>query len=190
MSEKQYARLLLAAKAGDHDAFASLVRAYQDRVYSLAYYMTKNHHDAEDVAQEVFLKIWRSLPSYRGDHEPDTWIMKIAKNACLDHLKQKRTVEPLEWERDGEALERPIADEDVQSNPPQAFAQKEMRDEVAKALLRLPPEYREILTLRYMDGLSYEQLCRVLEIGEGTVKSRLWRAKNTLKKFLENGNIF
>ncbi|MBQ7378752.1 MAG: sigma-70 family RNA polymerase sigma factor [Clostridia bacterium] len=190
MSEKQYARLLLAAKAGDHDAFASLVRAYQDKVYSLAYYMTKNHHDAEDVAQEVFLKIWRALPGYRGDHEPDAWIMKIAKNTCYDHLRQRRAVEPIEFERDGETYVRPLTDDDAQSNPPEAVAQKEMRDEVAKALLRLPPEYREILTLRYMEGLSYDRLSQVLELGEGTVKSRLWRAKQALKNILKNGNIF
>ena len=80
--------LLQRARAGDDEAFTLLVKAYGDRVYSLAYYVTKNHHDAEDVAQEVFLKLWRALPSYRGD-APDAWITKIAKNTCLDFIKQK-----------------------------------------------------------------------------------------------------
>ena len=190
MPENQNGKLLMAAKAGDEHAFASLVRAYQDKVYSLAYYMTKNHHDAEDVAQEVFLKIWRALPSYRGEHEPDAWIMKIAKNACYDFLKSRRQVEPLEREIDGEVVERPLADPDPDSNPPAAAVTAERRDEVAKALLRLPPEQREILTLKYVQGLSYEQICEVLSIGMGTVKSKLWRAKQALKNILKNGNIF
>lgn len=189
MSEKQNGKLLMAAKAGDEHAFASLVHAYQDKVYSLAYYMTKNHHDAEDVAQEVFLKIWRALPSYRGEHEPDAWIMKIAKNACYDHLRQKKQTLPIEYERQGEMVTRQIVDADVQSNPPEAVKEQELRAEVARALLQLAPEYREILTLRYMDGLSYEQLGQVLGVEQGTVKSRLWRAKQAMKNFLKNGNI-
>ena len=182
-------RLLKAAKAGDSEAFTLLVKAYQDRVYSLAYYVTKNHHDAEDVAQEVFLKIWRSLPSYRGD-APDAWVIKIAKNTCLDFIKQKKRVEPLEYEVDGEMLERPIPDTDVQSNPPDAAVRAEQRKQVEKAILQLGDEHREILTLRYMDGLSYEQLCDVLDVGMGTVKSRLSRAKKSLQNILKSGNIF
>ena len=182
-------RLLQKAKAGDDEAFTLLVKAYQNKVYSLAYYVTKNHHDAEDVAQEVFLKIWRSLPSYRGD-APDVWIMKIAKNTCLDFIKQKKRVEPLEYEIDGESVERPIPDTDVQSNPPDAAVQAEQRQQIAKAILQLSDEHREILTLRYMDGLSYEQLCDVLDVGMGTVKSRLARAKKSLQNILKSGNIF
>ena len=181
--------LLKAAKAGDNDAFTLLVKAYEDRVYSLAYYVTKNHHDAEDVAQEVFLKIWRALPSYRGE-APDVWIMKIAKNTCLDHIKQKKRIEPLEYEIDGERAERPIPDTDVQSNPPEAAVQHERIQAVARAMMRLSDEHREILTLRYVNGLSYEQLQRVLDVGEGTVKSRLSRAKKSLKKILKSGNVF
>ena len=82
-----------------------------------------------------------------------------------------------------------MADPDPDSNPPEAAVLSEQRDEVAKALLRLPPEQREILTLRYVDGLSYEQLARVMSLGMGTVKSKLWRAKKALKNILQNGNI-
>ena len=181
--------LMQKARAGDDEAFTLLVKAYGDRVYSLAYYVTKNHHDAEDVAQEVFLKLWRALPNYRGD-APDAWVMKIAKNTCLDFIKQKKRVDPLEYEKDGESVERPIPDTDVQSNPPEAVVREERRKEVAKALLQLSDEHREILTLRYMNGLSYEQLQQVLDVGAGTVKSRLSRAKKSLQNILKSGNIF
>ena len=181
--------LLMAAKAGDSEAFTLLVKAYQNKVYSLAYYVTKNHHDAEDVAQEVFIKMWRALPTYRGD-APDAWIMKIAKNTCLDFIKQKKRVEPLEYEIDGESVERPIPDTDAQSNPSEAFVLQQRRQEVQNALLRLGEEHREILTLRYMNGLSYEQLQEVLGVGAGTVKSRLSRAKKALQNILKLGNIF
>ena len=117
-------------------------------------------------------------------------IMKIAKNTCLDFIKQKKRVEPLEYEIDGESVERPIPDTDVQSNPPEAVMQKERRQEVQNALLRLGEEHREILTLRYMNGLSYEQLQEVLGVGMGTVKSRLARAKKSLQNILKSGNIF
>jgi RNA polymerase sigma-70 factor (ECF subfamily) len=182
-------RLLQKAKAGDDEAFTLLVKAYQNKVYSLAYYVTKNHHDAEDVAQEVFIKLWRALPTYHGD-APDAWIMKIAKNTCLDFVKQKKRVEPLEYEINGESVERPIPDTDAQSNPPEAVMQKERRQEVQNALLKLSDEHREILTLRYMNGLSYEQLQEVLGVGMGTVKSRLARAKKSLQNILKSGNIF
>ncbi|MBQ5361841.1 MAG: RNA polymerase sigma factor, partial [Clostridia bacterium] len=99
-------------------------------------------------------------------------------------------VEPLEYEIDGESVERPIPDTDVQSNPPDAAVQAEQRQQIAKAILQLSDEHREILTLRYMDGLSYEQLCDVLDVGMGTVKSRLARAKKSLQNILKSGNIF
>lgn len=182
-------RLLQKAKAGDDEAFTLLVKAYQNKVYSLAYYVTKNHHDAEDVSQEAFIKMWRALPTYRGD-APDAWIMKIAKNTCLDFIKQKKRVEPLEYEIDGESVERPIPDTDVQSNPSEAVVLQQRRQEVQNALLRLGEEHREILTLRYMNGLSYEQLQEVLGVGMGTVKSRLARAKKSLQNILKSGNIF
>lgn len=182
-------RLLQKAKAGDDEAFTLLVKAYQNKVFSLAYYVTKNHHDAEDVAQEVFIKMWRALPTYRGD-APEAWVMKIAKNTCLDFIKQKKRVEPLEYEVDGETVERPIPDTDAQSNPPNAAVQAEQRQQIAKAILQLSDEHREILTLRYMNGLSYEQLCDVLDVGMGTVKSRLARAKKSLQNILKLGNIF
>jgi RNA polymerase sigma-70 factor (ECF subfamily) len=182
-------RLLQKAKAGDDEAFTLLVKAYQNKVFSLAYYVTKNHHDAEDVAQEVFIKLWRALPTYRGD-APDPWVMKIAKNTCLDFVKQKKRVEPLEYEIDDESVERPIPDTDAQSNPPEAAVQAEQRQQIAKAILQLSDEHREILTLRYINGLSYEQLQEVLGVGMGTVKSRLARAKKSLQNILKSGNIF
>jgi RNA polymerase sigma-70 factor (ECF subfamily) len=116
--------------------------------------------------------------------------MKIAKNTCLDFIKQKKRVEPLEYEIDGESVERPIPDTDVQSNPSEAVVLQQRRQEVQNALLRLGEEHREILTLRYMNGLSYEQLQEVLGVGMGTVKSRLARAKKSLQNILKSGNIF
>lgn len=192
MSEQLHREWMQSAKQGDESAFACLVKAYQDKIWSMAYYMTKNHHDAEDVAQEVFLKLWRSLDSYREDCEVSVWIMRIAKNACYDYLrKRKRTqAEPLTVEYEGEQVERSLPDTDLQSNPAAAMEDKERREAVARALLRLPPEHREVLTLRYMSGMSYEQIAQVLGEREGTVKSRLWRAKRHLKKILEDGNFF
>lgn len=192
MSEQLHREWMQKAKCGDEHAFTCLVRAYQDKVYSMAFYMTKNRQDAEDVTQEVFLKVWRSLDTYKEVASPGVWIMQIAKNACFDYLRgRKRTqTEPLYEVYDGEQVERPLADEDVQSNPAAAAVQDERRQAVARAIMQLPPEHREVLVLRYIDGLSYEQMAKVLKERQGTVKSRLWRAKKSLKNILENGNFF
>lgn len=192
MSEQQHRAWVQAAAQGDEYAFTCLVKAYQDKIYSLAYYVTKNHQDAEDVTQEVFLKLWRSMDSYREDASVQAWIMQIAKHACFDLLrKRKRTAtESLYTEHDGEQVERPLADPDGQSNPAEAAAEQDLRQSVERALLALPPDHREVLTLRYINGLSYEQITQVLGQSEGTVKSRLFRAKKSLKNILENGNFF
>ncbi len=192
MSEQMHREWMQRAKCGDEHAFTCLVKAYQDKVYSMAFYMTKNRQDAEDVTQEVFLKVWRSLDTYREEASPGVWIMQIAKNACFDYLRGRKRAEtePLYEVYDGEQVERPLADEDVQSNPAAAAVQDERRQAVARAIMQLPPEHREVLVLRYIDGLSYEQMAKVLKERQGTVKSRLWRAKKSLKNILENGNFF
>lgn len=192
MSEQQHRAWVQAAKQGDEYAFTCLVKAYQDKIYSLAYYVTKNHQDAEDVTQEVFLKLWRSLDSYRADATVQVWIMQIAKHACFDLLrKRKRTAtESMYLEQDGEWVERPLADTDPKSNPDEAILTEERRKTVARALMSLPPEHRELLTMRYINGLSYEQITQVLGEPAGTVRSRMFRAKKSLKKILDNGNFF
>ena len=192
MSEQQPREWMQRAKYGDENAFTSLVKAYQDKVFSMALYMTGNRQDAEDVAQEVFLKLWRSLDTYREDASPGVWIMTIAKHACFDELRRRKRsqTESLYEEHDGEQVERPLADEDEQSNPATAVIHDERRQAVANAIMQLPPEPREVLTLRYINGLSYEQMAKVLGERPGTVKSRLWRAKKSLKNILENGNFF
>lgn len=192
MSEQQHREWMQRAKYGDENAFTSLVKAYQDKVFSMALYMTGNRQDAEDVAQEVFLKLWRSLDTYREDASPGVWIMTIAKHACFDELRRRKRsqTESLYEEHDGEQVERPLADEDEQSNPATAVIHDERRQAVANAIMQLPPEHREVLTLRYINGLSYEQMAKVLGERQGTVKSRLWRAKKSLKNILENGNFF
>ncbi len=192
MSEQMHREWMQRARCGDEHAFTCLVKAYQDKVYSMALYMTKNPQDAEDVAQEVFLKLWRSIGTYKEEALPEVWIMRIAKNACFDYLRErKRTqTESLYEVYDGEQVERPLADGDVQSNPAAAAEQKERRQAVARAIMQLPPEHREVVTLRYINGLSYEQIAKVLGERQGTVKSRLWRAKKSLKNILENGNFF
>ena len=192
MSEQLHRDWIQAARQGDEAAFANLVKAFQDKVYSYAYYVTGNRQDAEDVAQETFLKLWRTLGSYRGDCAPSAWIMQIAKHTCFDYLraKSRRQTETLYDDFDGEIADRPLPDADVQSNPPDAAVQKEQRQAVAKGLAQLPQDQREVLTLCYINGLSYEQIALTLGQPPGTVKSRIRRAKNNLKNILKNGNFF
>ena len=192
MSEQLHRDWMQRAKYGDEHAFTCLVKAYQDKVYSMAFYMTKNKQDAEDMTQEVFLKLWRTLGTYRGEASPQVWILQIAKHTCYDYLKarKRRETEPLYYENDGQEVERPLADDCEQNDPVKAVEQDERRQNVTNALMQLPPEHREVLVWRYVQGLSYEQMARLAGQSQGTVKSRVFRAKKILKNILKNSNFF
>lgn len=192
MSEQLHRDWMQRAKCGDEHAFTCLVKAYQDKVFSMAFYMTKNRQDAEDVTQEVFLKLWRTLGTYRGDASPQVWILQIAKHTCYDYLKTRgrRETEPLYYEHDGQEVERPLPTTPEQSDPAKAAEQNERREQITQALMQLPPEQREVLILHYMQGLSYEQIARLAGQTQGTIKSRAFRAKKILKNILKNSNFF
>ena len=173
------------AQQGDAQAFAELVEAYQGPVYRLALGMGLSPHDAEEVAQETFVAAWRGLPNFRGDSKFFTWIYQLTHHAAIDFLRREK--------RHGntvELAERPeISGEE--NRPEEIVEQQGDREAVAAAMQELTPEYREILLLRYMQELDYDEIAAVLAVPTGTVKSRLNRAKAQLKEILlRQGNFF
>lgn len=173
--------------AGDQEAFAQLVQAYQKPVYNLCLRMVSNPTNAEDLAQEAFVKAWRGLRFYKHEAAFSTWLYRLTSNVCIDFLrKQKKTVS-LTMEEDAPELEVP----DAAPLPEEQVLNREKQQAVSEAMAQLEEEYRLALTLRVVDDLTYEQIAEVLDIKVGTVKSRIARARERLRKnLLENGNIF
>lgn len=179
--------LVRAAAAGDADAFAQLVDQYESRVYSLTLRMCGSPEDAADAAQEAFLAAWRGLPSFRGEAGFSTWLYRLAANASIDLLrrvKRQRAELPL----DEGALS--AAFRDAGPGPQEAAERAELRQAVARALSQLGDGHRQVLVLRELQQLSYEEIARTLDLDLGTVKSRISRARGALRKLLQkSGNL-
>lgn len=181
--------LAVRLKKGDAEAFSEFVGQYEKNVYNVALRVLKNAQDAEDAAQEVFLRVYRNIRKFEGKSSLSTWTYQITMNVCVDMTrKRKRHAEsPLVQEIGGEEVGVDIPDDSYQ--PEQIYERKEVRETVRGAIDSLPQDQREVIVLRELTGLSYAELSSVLNVTEGTVKSRLYRARERLANILrENGN--
>ena len=181
-----------AARNGDAAAFERLVRRYEKRVLALTRRMCKNPADAEEAAQDAFLAAWQGLKFFRGESAFSTWLYRLTSNVCIDFLRRKKrepqTVPPLQNEN-GEDVEPEVADSCP--DPEEQLLHRERQSQIAWAMGQLEPEFRQVLTLRVIQELSYEQIAEITELKVGTVKSRIARARWKLKKILlESGNNF
>jgi RNA polymerase sigma-70 factor (ECF subfamily) len=166
------------------DEFEAIVKTHQKRVYNTCLRICGNPDDAFDLSQEVFLKAWRGMDGFRGEAETGTWLYRLTVNACTDFMRRKA--------RRGVAVsldETEIPLPDARFEPSAALERKELARELETALTHLSVEHRQIITLRETAGLSYGELAELLGIEEGTVKSRLARARLTLREILrKSGN--
>lgn len=162
------------ARAGDQEAFACLVKAYQTAVYNLAYRMLGNAVEAEDAAQEVFLKAYTRLNTYDSGRKFSSWLLAIASHHCIDRLRKRRfalsldELPPWRWPAGSSG------------RPEEAVIRGEERDEVRQLLNQLPPHYRAAVILRYWYDLSYREIAEAMETTESAVKSTLYRARRRL----------
>lgn len=179
MEEKD---LICRAARGDAEAFRQLVEAYQTPAYRLAARMC-GPDSAEDVTQEAFLAAWRALPEFRGDCRFSTWLYRLVSNAAIDCLRREKKHRDT---GDVDDLELP----DGGPSPQEQAERSDTRDAVRRALDRLSPEHRQVLLLRFMQELDYGEIARALDVSEGTVKSRINRAKSKLREVLAAGNFF
>ncbi len=191
MTREQEALTVQRVLDGDVNEYEKLVLEYQKNVYNLALRMTGDAEDAADMAQEAFIKAYNSLASYRGDSKFSVWLYRIVSNVCLDFLrarKRRQTVSLSVVDDEGEETELEISDE---SASPEKLLERSMtRDAVRRGLQELTPEYRQILILRELQGMSYDEIAETLGLESGTVKSRIFRARKKLCSFLvRDGNI-
>ena len=182
--------LIRRAQRGDADAFEQLLLEHQKNVYNLCYRMAGNPDDAMDLSQETFLRAWRFLDQYQFASAFSTWLYRLCSNICIDFLRRRRRQQtvPLTFE-DADGEEQTYAVPDAQPLPEEQVELKLTRETLAAAMAQLLPEHRAVLQLRVVNEMSYEQIADVLDIQIGTVKSRLSRARNQLKKILERGNL-
>ena len=175
------------ARGGDEDAFAALVERNQGRIYALTLRMTGNPEDAAELCQEAFLNAWRGLPRFQGESAFSTWLYRLASNAAIDYLRRQRKQRG-ELSLDDEELGLDAVD--AGPGPQDAAEGEEVRSAVAAGLGALSEGHRQVLVLRELQGLSYEEIAAVLAVDLGTVKSRISRARSALRKILlENGNL-
>ena len=184
MTEQELVR---AAAGGDTEAFERLVRTYENKIYHLALRMCGSSEEASDIAQEAFLAAWRALPSFRGEANFATWLYRLTSNAAIDYLRRQKK-ERGDMSLDDEDLGLDAVD--TGPGPQDAAERTEVRTAVAAGLQQLSEGHRQVLVLREIQGLSYEEIADVLEVDLGTVKSRISRARTALRKILlENGNL-
>ena len=182
--------LVHSAQKGDTSAFGQLVEAHQSKIYSLCYRMTGNAEDAADLTQEVFLSAWRSLSRFQEQSSFGTWVYRMATNASIDFLRREKRRQVLSMTMEEDSEERQAQVPDERYSPHRLLEQKEARQAVADALAALSPEHRQVLVLREMEGLSYHEIGQLLGLEEGTVKSRIARARLALRDFLiKSGNF-
>lgn len=178
--------LVQRSLAGDTDAFRELVERYQQKVFNLALRMTNNHEDALDIAQESFVRVFRSLKTFKGDSSFSTWLYRIVNNLVLDELRKHRrrplvvmSTDAVVSTDEGEHLLEFRGPESLQ--PEEQVVRAETRREIELALRSVSPEHRLVLLLRDVQGFSYEEIAGILNVNIGTVKSRLNRARLSLR---------
>lgn len=186
--ENEIIRSVLRGNVND---FEKLVTAYEKNVYSLALRMVGDPEDAADMTQETFIKAYRSLSSFRGDSKFSSWLYRIASNVCLDFLRSRSRHPQVSLNSSDEDERTTFELPDMSRNPEEQLMKKLSMEAVRRGLEQLPEQQRQILVLRELGGLSYAELARILGIEEGTVKSRIFRARKRLcALLLRDGNIF
>jgi len=171
--------VISACQQGDREAFRLLFEAYKDRVFSIACYSLGNEAAADDVTQQIFVKLFTRIGQFRGDSEFTTWLYRLVINSCLDERRKQRRFLPVE--------EVAPMSRAVYRKPPETrYERREIADTVKEAIGGLKPKMRLPIVLKYIEGFSYEEIAKVLGCSKGTVASRLNRAHKALAKKLSH----
>jgi len=186
LSEEQ--ELVARAKGGDLAAYDELVKRYQERIYATVYHMTANHEDANDLAQETFIKAYKALKSFKGDSSFYTWIYRIAVNKTINFLKQRRNRNHMSLnDMDFNVEHDPDLVALVSNDTPRRDARiSELQEKLNEALLKLSEVHRMVVVLHDVQGLPHEEISRIMDCNVGTVRSRLFYARQQLQAFLSD----
>lgn len=185
MNERE---LIARLQKRDEAAFEELIRQYEKKVYTLCFRMCGNSEDAEEAAQDAFLALWRGIDRFRQESSLSTWIYRLATNACIDTLRRRKKQSGSVSLDDEELFVDAV---DTSPQPQETVEHRETQKLLQEGLSALPEEYRKVLILREIEGLSYTVIAESASIELGTVKSRISRGRSLLRNFLSgNGNFF
>jgi RNA polymerase sigma-70 factor (ECF subfamily) len=182
--------LVKRVRSGDQRAFKLLVERYQRKVYAVALGMLKDKEEAMDVSQEAFVKVYKYLDHFKGDSSFYTWLYRITVNICIDVMRRRNAAGGAPEEFD-ESVASDLAEARIGAlgsrlgtNPQKSALRRELAEKIQEALAAVPEKHRAILLLREIEGMSYEDLARTLDIPKGTVMSRLFHARAKVQKIL------
>ncbi|WP_066646829.1 RNA polymerase sigma factor [Christensenella timonensis] len=178
MQEKEW---ILEAQKGDSDAFCALIGKYENKIYNIAYKFMQNSFDAQDAAQDAIIKMYGSIRKFSFQSAFSTWMYRVVANTCLDLIRRRKPSVPMEEYTDA-AVSR-------DGNPDEQAENNELGRSIRAAVQELSEKYRTVLILKDMEGLKYEEVAEILSITPGTVKSRLFRAREKLRRILEEKRI-
>lgn len=174
--------LIEKIKQGDLDAFEQLVARYETKVYTIAYRYAGNHIDASDLAQEAFIRVYRSIGGFRGESSFLTWLYRVVTNVCKDEIRRRARENTVSMDEMIDQGKQPVPDR--KNGPLEEVINREWREEIQEVLNSLSYEHRTVIIMRDIQGYTYEEIAYFLECSLGTVKSRLSRARHTLKDLL------
>jgi RNA polymerase sigma-70 factor (ECF subfamily) len=180
--------LVRSVQGGDLAAYDELVRRYQERIYATLYHMTSNHEDANDLAQESFLKAFHAIKSFKGDSSFFTWLYRIAVNKTINFLKQRKnrihlSLNDLDLNAENDPDLVALISE---KNPRRDMSLTELQEKLNAAIQRLSEDHRLVVTLHDIQGLSHEEIGKIMDCNVGTVRSRLFYARQQLQAFLSD----
>ena len=187
ISEKE---LLLRAKEGSEEAFEEIIKLYQQKVCTTIFYMVKNENIVEDLAQEVFIKVYKNLSKFNEESSLYTWIYRITMNTCIDEIKKEKKITYINTFVETEDGELEVQLEDETQKLDEIVENKYKRETLVKAIKNLPDEQRALIVLRDIRQYKYMEIAEMLKLNLGTVKSKINRARQALKESLEKDGTF
>jgi len=181
--------LVRRAQAGDRNAFKVLFERYHRRVYAVALGVLKSPQDAHDVVQEAFVKVYKHLPDFQGASSFYTWLYRITMNLAIDQLRRRKTARQVDYDdavgRDSQADDPTrIAPHVEASDPGKTHSRKELAGKIQAALATLPEYHQQVILLREVEGLSYEEIAKIMKVPKGTIMSRLFHARRKMQSAL------
>jgi RNA polymerase sigma-70 factor (ECF subfamily) len=183
--------LVERSRKGDHEAFRTIFERYKRRAHALALGVVHDRDAALDVVQEAFLRAHRALDSFEGTASVYTWLYRIVMNVSIDHLRKRNRQKTVDYddavavlEDDSPADTAALVPQLVRGDPAREMARREIREKIDGALAQLSPNHRAVLVMREVDGLSYEEMAKVMKCSKGTIMSRLFHARKNMQRIL------
>ena len=187
ISEKE---LLLKAKEGSNEAFEEIIKLYQQKVCSTIFYMVKNENIVEDLAQEVFIKVYKNISKFNEESSLYTWIYRITMNTCIDEIKKEKKITYINTYVETDEGDLEVQFEDETQRVDEILENKIKKESLIKAIKALPSEQRALIVLRDIRQFKYMEIAEMLNLNLGTVKSKISRARQNLKELLEKDGTF